>query len=102
MSTLSAKPSTANGKQRAFQRTTIEVPRGNSDIEDHELDDEDLGIIKQFGGGASFLQTLDEKGISRCVFPRTVTANVNTHSELGVSGSRTVCISWIGLHAGSL
>ncbi|KAF8503350.1 nucleolar complex-associated protein-domain-containing protein [Russula emetica] len=65
VSTVSAKPSRANGKQRAFQRTTIEVPRGNSDIEDHDLDDEDLSIVKQFGAGASFLQTLDEKGISR-------------------------------------
>ena len=76
MSTVSAKPSKVNGKQRAFQRTTIEVPRGNSDIEGHELDEEDLSIIKQFGAGASFLQTLDEKGISRCVFPLTVTANL--------------------------
>jgi hypothetical protein len=102
VSTLSANPSKANGKQRAFQRTTIEVPRGNSDIEDHELDDEDLGIIKQFGAGASFLQTLDEKGISKCVFPLTVIANVNAHSELGVSGSWTVCVAWTGLHVGSL
>jgi len=101
VSTVSAKPSKANGKQRAFQRTTIEVPCGDSDIEDHELDDEDLSIIKHFGAGASFLQTLDEKGISRCVFPLTVTANVNPHSELGVSGSRTVCIAWTGLHVGS-
>jgi nucleolar complex protein 3 len=70
----------ANGKQRVLQRTTIEVPRGNSDTEDHELDDEDLSIIKQFGVGASFLQTLDEKGISRCAFSLTVTANVHAHS----------------------
>ncbi len=72
MSTVSAKSSRANGKQRAFQRTTIEVPRGNSDLEDNELDDEDLSTLKQFGTGASFLQILDEKGISRCVFPVTV------------------------------
>ena len=102
MSTVSANPSKANGKQRAFQRTTIEVPRGNFDIEDHELDDEDISIIKHFGAGASFLQILDEKGISRCVFPLTVTANINAHSELGVSGSRTVCVAWTGPHVGSL
>jgi hypothetical protein len=78
---VSAKPSRAHGKQRAFQQTTIEVPRGNSDIEDHELDDEDFSIVKQFGTGASFLQTLDEKGISRCVFLLTVTANVDAHSN---------------------
>jgi hypothetical protein len=99
---VSAKSSKANGKQRAFQRTTIEVPRGNSDIEDHELDDEDLGVIKQFGAGASFLQTLDEKGISKCVFPLTITASVNSHSKLGVSESWTVCVAWTGLHVGSL
>ena len=68
-STVSAKPARANGKQRAFQRKIIEVPRGNSDLEENELSDEDLGIIKQFGAGVSFLQTLDEKGISRWVFP---------------------------------
>ena len=102
MSTVSAKPSKANGKQRAFQRTTIDVPRGNSDIEDHELDDEDLSVIKQFGAGASFLQTLDENGISRCVSPLTATASIYAHSELGVSGNRTVCVAWISLHVGSL
>lgn len=102
MSTEFAKPSKANGKQRAFQRTTIEVPHGDSDIEDHELDDEDLSIIKHFGAGVSFLQTLDEKGISRCVFPLSVTTNVNAHFKLGVSGSRTACVAWTGLHVGSL
>lgn len=66
---MSAKPARANGKQRASQRTIIEVPRGDCDLEGHELDDEDFSIIKQFGAGASFLQTLDEKGISRWVFP---------------------------------
>lgn len=102
MSAVSAKPSKANGKQRAFQRTTIEVPRGNSDIEDHELDDEDLSVIKNFGAGVSFLQTLDEKGISRCVSSLTVTARGNAHSESGVSGSRAVCVAWTGLHVGPL
>lgn len=67
-STVSAKPARAKGKQRASQRTIIEVPRGDCDLEGHELDDEDLGIM-EFGAGASFLQTLDEKGISRWVFP---------------------------------
>jgi nucleolar complex protein 3 len=62
-----AKLARAKGKERAFERTTIEIPRGNRDSEDSELDDEDLGVIEEFGAGASFLQTLDEKGISRCV-----------------------------------
>jgi hypothetical protein len=62
-----AKPAKAKGKERAFERTTIEVPRGNRDSENSELDDEDLGVIEEFGAGTSFLQTLDEKGISRCV-----------------------------------
>jgi hypothetical protein len=65
------------------------------------FDDEDLSI-KQFGAGASFLQTLDKKGISRCVFPFIITANVNAHSELGVSGSWTGCVAWTGPHGRSV
>jgi hypothetical protein len=65
VSTTPAKSSKAKGKQRAFQRTIIEVPRGNYDSEDSELEDEDLGVIEEFGPGTSFLQTLDEKGILR-------------------------------------
>ncbi|KAH9180774.1 nucleolar complex-associated protein 3 [Lactarius sanguifluus] len=53
------------GKARAFDRPLIEVPRGRRGSEDSELDDEDLGVIEEFGTGVSFLQTLDEKGISR-------------------------------------
>ena len=65
MSTAPVKSVRAKGKQRAFQRTIIDVPRGDRDSEDSELDDEDLGVIEDFGAGASFLQTLDEKGILR-------------------------------------
>ncbi|KAF8256421.1 nucleolar complex-associated protein-domain-containing protein [Lactarius quietus] len=55
----------SKGKARAFDRTIIEVPAGGRDSEDSGLEDEDLGVIEEFGTGASFLQTLDEKGISR-------------------------------------
>jgi hypothetical protein len=65
MSTTPVKSARAKGKQRAFQRTTIDVPRGNRDSEASELGDDDLGVIEEFGAGTSFLQTLDEKGISR-------------------------------------
>lgn len=65
MSNAPVKSASAKGKQRAFQRTIIDVPRGNRDSEDSELGDEDLGVIEDFGAGASFLQTLDEKGILR-------------------------------------
>ena len=82
----------AKGKERAFERTTIEVPRGNRDSEDSELDDENLGVIEEFGAGVSFLQTLDEKGISRCVLLH-LNDDKGTDSVLGVSGSRIVYIA---------
>ncbi len=68
VSTQPEKSARANGKQRAFQRTVIDVPRNDRDSEDSELGDEDLGVIEEFGAGASFLQSLDDKGISRWVF----------------------------------
>lgn len=64
-STAPVKSTNTKGKQRAFQRTVIDIPRGNHDSEDSELGDEDLDVFEEFGAGASFLQTLDEKGISR-------------------------------------
>jgi hypothetical protein len=89
------KSAKASGKQRAFKRTTIEVPRGNRDSEDSELGDEDTGVIEEFGAGASFLQALDEKGISRCAFPLTAGRKYTISSVPlpGVSGNRTVCIA---------
>jgi hypothetical protein len=72
------KSTKAKGKERAFKRTVIDVPRGNHDSEDSELGDDDLDAFEEFGAGASFLQSLDEKGISRCVFPPTAMATV-TH-----------------------
>lgn len=69
-STTPAKSARVSRKQRASQRTTIEVPRGNRGSDDSELGDDDLGVFEEFGAGASFLQTLDEKGISRWVYPR--------------------------------
>ncbi|KAI9458484.1 nucleolar complex-associated protein 3 [Russula earlei] len=65
VSPIASKSVPAKGKQRAFQRTIIEVPRGNHDSEGSELGGEDLGVTEEFGAGASFLESLDEKGISR-------------------------------------
>lgn len=78
MSTAPVKSTKAKGKQRAFQRTVIDIPRDNHDSEDSELGDEDLDVFEEFGTGVSFLQSLDEKGISRWVFPPTALAAV-TH-----------------------
>ncbi|KAI0306372.1 nucleolar complex-associated protein-domain-containing protein [Multifurca ochricompacta] len=60
-----AKSAKAKGKQRALERTIIDVPRGNHDSEDSDLDNDALGFIDEFGAGALFLQTLDESAISR-------------------------------------
>ena len=65
MSATSLTSARAKGKQRAFQRTAIEVPCGDRNSEDSELGDENLGVIEEFGAGTSFLRSLDEKGISR-------------------------------------
>ena len=78
VSTQPEKFARANGKQRAFRRTIIDVPRNDRDSEDSELGGEDLGVIEEFGAGASFLQSLDEKGISRWVFPPAAIATM-TH-----------------------
>lgn len=65
MSTAAVKSTKAKGKQRAFQRTVIDIPHGDRGSEDSELGDEDLDVFEEFGTGVSFLQSLDEKGISR-------------------------------------
>ncbi|KAI0273377.1 nucleolar complex-associated protein-domain-containing protein [Gloeopeniophorella convolvens] len=59
------KSAKAKGKERAFERTTIEIPKGDRDSEDSGLEDDDFGLMDEYGSGAAFLQTLDEKGISR-------------------------------------
>jgi hypothetical protein len=76
VSTAPVKSTKAKGKGRTFKRTVIDVPHGNHDSEDSELGDDDLDAFEEFGAGASFLQSLDKKGISRCVFSPTPMATV--------------------------
>ena len=35
------------------------------------MSDEDLDMLDEYGGAISFLSRLDEKGISKCVHPRS-------------------------------
>ena len=61
-----ASKSKTKGKERASDRATIPIPR-QGDQDDVELSEDDLGMLDEFGGAVSFLTTLDEKGIARCV-----------------------------------
>lgn len=85
------KSTKAKGKERAFKRTVINVPRGNHDSEDSELGGDDLDAFEEFEAGASFLQSLDEKGISRCVF--SPNCDAYSISISGASGRRIVCVA---------
>ncbi|KAH9946186.1 nucleolar complex-associated protein 3 [Epithele typhae] len=58
----SGKP--AKGKERASDRTTIPIPNAE-DEGDVELSDDDAGLLEEYGTAASFLQSLDRKGIAR-------------------------------------
>ncbi|KAJ7658713.1 hypothetical protein DFH06DRAFT_1407183 [Mycena polygramma] len=52
------------GKEKAADRGTIPIPSYASD-EDLELSDHDLEVLQEYGGAASFLNSLDQAGISR-------------------------------------
>jgi nucleolar complex protein 3 len=52
------------GKEKAADRGTIPIPSYDSDGE-LELSDQDLDVLQEYGGAASFLNALDQKGISR-------------------------------------
>ncbi|KAI0316673.1 hypothetical protein OF83DRAFT_1172647, partial [Amylostereum chailletii] len=54
----------AKGKDHAFDRPTIPIPR-NEDDEDSELEGSDLDMVQEYGPSLGFLSALDEKGISR-------------------------------------
>ncbi|GLB34987.1 putative nucleolar complex-associated protein 3 [Lyophyllum shimeji] len=52
------------GKEKAADREIIPIPEvGHED--DVELSDQDLEVLEEYGGAASFLTSLDRKGISR-------------------------------------
>lgn len=59
----------AKGKERASDRPTIAIPNQGAE-DDVELSDEDLDLLEEYGGAASFLRTLDQKGIARCVWTK--------------------------------
>ena len=61
----SAKEVKSKEKEKAADRGFIPIPVRDDD--DVELSDEDLEFFEEYGGAASFLNTLDEKGITRCV-----------------------------------
>ncbi|KAJ6496645.1 nucleolar complex-associated protein-domain-containing protein [Mycena vitilis] len=51
------------GKEKAADRGTIPIPYASD--EDLELSDHDLEVLEEYGGAASFLNSLDQAGISR-------------------------------------
>ncbi|KAJ6596856.1 nucleolar complex-associated protein-domain-containing protein [Mycena vulgaris] len=52
------------GKEKAADRGTIPIPSYESDGE-LDLSDQDLDVLEEYGGAASFLNALDQTGISR-------------------------------------
>ncbi|KAJ6502583.1 nucleolar complex-associated protein-domain-containing protein [Mycena sanguinolenta] len=52
------------GKEKAADRGTIPIP-AYADEEDLELSDQDLEVLEEYGGAASFLNSLDQTAISR-------------------------------------
>ncbi|KAJ6630767.1 nucleolar complex-associated protein-domain-containing protein [Mycena sp. CBHHK59/15] len=52
------------GKEKAADRGTIPIPSFESEGE-VDLSDQDLEVLEEYGGAAAFLNTLDQKGISR-------------------------------------
>ncbi|KAF9264710.1 NOC3p-domain-containing protein [Marasmius fiardii PR-910] len=55
------------GKERAADRDIIQIPTPNGEDgdEDEAISDQDLDVLVQYGNTASFLGSLDRKGISR-------------------------------------
>ncbi|KAF8212271.1 nucleolar complex-associated protein-domain-containing protein [Mycena galopus ATCC 62051] len=53
------------GKEKAADRGTIPIPSHAEDEEELELSDQDLEVLEEYGGAASFLNSLDQTAISR-------------------------------------
>ncbi|KAG6832386.1 hypothetical protein H0H92_002654 [Tricholoma furcatifolium] len=51
-------------KEKLADRGTIPIPV-TEDADDFELSDQDLEVLREYGGATSFLSSLDTKGISR-------------------------------------
>lgn len=58
----------AKGKERASEKPTIPIPTYFND-DDVPLSDQDLNLLEEYGAAVGFLDTLDHKGIARCVTP---------------------------------
>ncbi|KAF8077981.1 nucleolar complex-associated protein-domain-containing protein [Lyophyllum atratum] len=52
------------GKEKAADRGTIPIPSLDEE-DDVDLSEQDLEVLEEYGGAASFLKALDSKGISR-------------------------------------
>lgn len=53
------------GKEKAFEKPTIPIPA--EEEEDAELDEDDLALLDEYGGAATFLGSIDREGIARRV-----------------------------------
>lgn len=54
------------GKERASDKPIIPIPTSLDD-NDAPLSDQDLNLLEEYGEAAGFLDSLDHKGIARCV-----------------------------------
>lgn len=50
-------------KEKAADRGIIPIPNMNDD--DVDVSDQDMEVLAEFGGAATFLHSLDQKGIMR-------------------------------------
>ena len=66
MATGTSKHPAAKGKERASDKPTIPIPTG-LDGDDVPLSDQDLNLLDEYGEAIGFLDSLDHKGIARCV-----------------------------------
>jgi len=53
------------GKDHAYNRTFIPIPRREDDDLDSNLSDQDEAMLDEYGDAMGFLSILDEKGIAR-------------------------------------
>jgi hypothetical protein len=77
VATGTSKHPTAKGKERASEKPTIQLPTYFND-DDMPLSDQDLNLLDEYGEAAGFLDTLDHKGIARCVNPQLLDTRFKT------------------------
>ena len=64
MAAGTSKHPTTKGKEKASDKPTILIPTG---LDDAPLSDQDINLLEEYGEAAGFLNSLDHKGIARCV-----------------------------------